>query len=167
MKIKPAQEAASGAEFTYATPAGMPTLDPAIAEYESATPEDQTRMLSQLVCEVYENAPLPVRGLLLDKLLRPIGVLSLVTLAGGIFAKIRFRSALQAAPLRIEDIEIVGTRDVLALVDRVQQASDGAMDGLNYIIATSPVLARSAAAYVLSMVLIKSSRVKRVDDFDA
>lgn len=56
-----------------------------------------------------------------------------------------------------EDVQVIGTRDVFALADRVQQERRGAIDGLRDVIATSPVLASSSAAYVLSMVLIKDA----------
>ena len=94
-------------------------------------------------------------------------MIALVSIAGGIFAKIRFRHGMQDAPLKLEDVRNVSTADVLALVDRVQQASGSAMQSLGNVIASSPVLASSAAASALLMVLIKSGRAKRLDDFDA
>lgn len=139
----------------------------AVVLYEAAPAATRTRMLTELVGQVYESAPLAVRGLLLEKLLRPLGALGLVTVAGGIFAKIRFRSGWEDSPLRLEDVKSVSTPDVLALVDRVQQASTGAIYGLGKVIAASPVLASSAAASVLLVLLIRSGRGKRSEDFDA
>jgi hypothetical protein len=46
-----------------------------------------------LVARVYESAPFAERGHLLEPLLRPLGVLSLLGIAGGVFASVRFRSA--------------------------------------------------------------------------
>ena len=42
--------------------------------------------IPELVAAVYEAAPAVERGRLLEELLRPLGVLSLVAVAGGVFA---------------------------------------------------------------------------------
>lgn len=148
-------------------PGTNPLEQALVTEYESAPGAVRNRMLAQLVGQVYENAPLPVRGQLLDRLLRPIGVLGLATVAGGIFAGIRFRSRWLGAPPRIEDVEQVRTSDVLALVDRAQEAGADALHGLANVITASPVLAGSTAASLLLVVLLRSARSRQPDDFDA
>ena len=146
---------------------GFPAPALVVADYDLATPVVRSRMLAQLVGQVYENASLPVRGLLLQKLLQPMGILALVSVAGGIFAKIRLRSGLQEAPLRLEDVRNVSTSDVLALVERAQDAGSGALHGLGEVIVGSPVLASSAAASLLLMLLVNARRARRNDDLDA
>lgn len=106
------------------------------------TPHRLPSLLTQLVGQVYESASPAVRGLLLEKLLRPMGVLALVSVAGGIFAKIRLRGGLQAAPLGLDDVKSVSTSDVLALAERVQLASAIAIHAVSDVIANSPMLAR-------------------------
>jgi hypothetical protein len=50
------------------------------------------RSIPQLVGEIYESASPSERSSLLVPLLRPLGVLSLLGVANGIFASVRFRS---------------------------------------------------------------------------
>ncbi|MDO8457984.1 MAG: hypothetical protein Q7T07_13860, partial [Burkholderiaceae bacterium] len=85
--------------------------------------------IAQLVAQVYETAPPAVRSRLLEHLLRPLGVLSLVAIADGIFAKIRFRSGWPDLHVRFEDAKNVQASDVVALVERVQLVSVESLDG--------------------------------------
>ena len=151
-----------------ATPAS-PTPELALPElvsqvYDTAPAAVRSRMLTQLVAQVYEAAPLPLRGRLLEQLLRPLGVLSLVAVANGMFAKIRFRSGWPEAQVRLEDAQAVQPSDVMALVDHVQQVSMDALHGVARMVGGSPVLASSAAAAVLVSVLLKRARQRRAAD---
>lgn len=120
--------------------------------------------IPQLVGEVFDAAPLAERKRLIGYLMRPLGVLSLVAVANGIFAKARFRSTWPDMQLRLEDVSNVQPSDVVALVDRVQQVSVEAVDGLAQLLAASPVLSGSAAAAVLVAVLLQRSRSRRAGD---
>jgi hypothetical protein len=125
--------------------------------------------VAHLVGQVYEDAPPPERSHLLEQLLRPLGVLSLVAVADGIFAAVRFRSVRSGwndIQVRAEDIQNVSAREVIELVNHVQQVSAEAVDGLAQIISTSPVLAGSAAAVVLAALLVKRARSKRLSEGD-
>ena len=84
--------------------------------------------VSQLVGEVYAAAPAPDRSRLLAYLFKPLGVLALVTIADGIFAKIRFGGGWPDLHVRMDDVNRVQPGDVTALVDRVQQKSRGPED---------------------------------------
>ena len=98
----------------------------------SSTPLDpaawQTNDMSvgQLVAEVYASSPAPLRSRLLAFLLRPLGVLALVAIADGIFAKIRFRSGWPDPQVALEDANRVQPGDIAALVERV--GADRAVD---------------------------------------
>ena len=141
--------------------------DLTLASYESAPLEAQNRLLTQLVGKVYEDAPISDRSRLLEALIRPMGVISLMTVANGLFAKIKFRSAhWQTWPANLEDIQSVGTGDVLALVDKVQQVTSDVITGLADVVASSPALTSSAAASVLLIMLLRARRAKRIDDLD-
>jgi hypothetical protein len=120
--------------------------------------------IAQLVAQVYETAPLAERSRLLEHLLRPLGVLSLVAVADGIFAKIRFRSGWPEMNIRFEDAQNVQASDVIALVDRVQQVSVETLDRLAKIVVASPVLASSAAAAFLVTVLMQHARTRGNSD---
>lgn len=123
--------------------------------------------IAQLVGQVYEIAPPAVRSRLLEHLLMPLGVLSLVAIANGIFAKIRFRGGWPDVHVRLEDAQNVQASDVITLVSHVQQVSVHAVDGLADMLASSPVLMGSAAAALLVTVLMQRVRTRRADDLEA
>jgi hypothetical protein len=128
--------------------------------------------IAQLVGQVYESAPPAERGRLLEHLLRPLGVLSLVAVANGIFAKIRFRSGWPDIHVQLEDAQNVQTSDVITLVNHVQQVSIHAVDGLANLLAASPAMTGSAAAALLATLLLQRARTRRagdgeIDDFSA
>src|SRR3990167_4428781 len=121
--------------------------------------------IAQLVGEVYEFAPPAERRRLLEHLLRPLGVLSLVAVANGIFASIRFRSGWPDMHVRAEDAQAVQVGDVVTLVNHVQQVSMHAVDGLADMLAASPVMAGSGAAALLMSLLVQRSRNRRAGDY--
>jgi hypothetical protein len=124
--------------------------EPAMLSTEPTIPE--------LVAAVYEAAPAVERGHLLEQLLRPLGMLSLVAIADGIFAKIRFRSGWQDLSVRLDDIQNVRAAHVIALVDHAQQVSIETVDGLAQMLVASPALSGTAAAAVLVALLLKRAR---------
>jgi len=133
---------------------------------ESASSVVRSRMLTQLVVSAFESASPLVRRHLLQRLLRPLGVLSLAAVAGGIFAKIPFRSNWRNVQVQIEDVQNVSPNDLIALVDHVQQVSVEAVTGVAQVIAASPWMAGSAVAAVLVTVLLRHSRVGRSESDD-
>ena len=132
--------------------------------YESAPPEVQDRMLAQLVGKVYETAPVTLQSSLLEHLMRPLGVLALVSIANGIFAKIRLRSSWPDMRVQMVDAQNVQASDVIALVDRVQQVSVEALDGVAQMLVASPMMASSAVTAVLVAVLINRARTRVASD---
>jgi len=121
----------------------------------------------QLVGQVYEAAPAADRSRMLEQLLRPLGVLALVAVADGIFAKIRFRGGWPELHVRLEDAQNVRMSDVVALVDYVQQVSAPAVDGLAQMLAVTPMMATSAAAGLLLTLLVQRARSRRPDEPEA
>lgn len=120
--------------------------------------------IAQLVGQVYAIAPPTVRTRLLEHLLRPLGVLSLVAVANGIFASIRFRSGWPDLHVNVEDAQNVQPGDVITLVSHVQQVSIHAVNGLADMLATSPVMTGSAAAALLVTLLVQRSHNRRAED---
>ena len=120
--------------------------------------------IPRLVAQVYANAPVPVRATLLAQMIKPLGVLALVAIANGVFAKIRFKSGWPDARIGLDDIQQVQPDDVLALADRLQQVSHSAFDGLARILATNPVLTGSATAAVLLTLLLKRAQQRQHSD---
>ena len=111
--------------------------------------------IPELVAAVYESAPAPERGHVLEQLLRPLSVLSLVAIADGIFAKIRLRSGWQPLIVRLDDIQGVGANDIVALVDYVQQVSIEAVESLAQTLQASPVMADSMAVALLGAAVLR------------
>lgn len=132
--------------------------------YESAPPAVKSRMLSELVGSVYATAPPVEKTRLVAHLMKPLGILSLVTVANGVFASIRFRGASNDFPVGIDDVQNVQASDVIALASYAQQVSMQAVNGLAEILVTSPAMMTSAAALLLVQILIRQSRKRRVND---
>jgi hypothetical protein len=129
--------------------------------YDAAPAAVQERMVSQLVGKIYETAPVTVRSKLILHLMKPLGVLSLVAVADGIFAKIRFRSGWPEVQVLPDDVKNVEPQDVVALTHYAQQVSVHVLDGLARVVMGSPVLATSAAAALLVHILVQRSRADR------
>jgi len=122
--------------------------------------------ISQLVAEVYESASPALRSRLLEQLLRPLGVLSLVAVANGIFADICFHSGWPDMHIQIKDAQKVQASDVAALVDRVQQVSGDSINGLARMLSASPMMTCSAATVLLVTILMQRARTRREGDDD-
>ena len=136
-------------------------LMPPLAHIDGSVSEAE---IAQLVGQVYAIAPPTMRTRLLEHLLKPLGVLSIVAVANGIFASIRFRSSSPDLHVRLEDTQNVQPSDVITLVNHVQQVSIHAVDGLADMLATSPVMTGSAAAVLLMALLVQRSRNRRAED---
>ncbi len=122
--------------------------------------------IAQLVGEVYAAAPPAERRRLLAHLIKPLGILSLMAVANGIFASIRFRSGLADMAVPLEDVQNVQVGDVITLATRVQQVSLQALDGLTQVVSNSPALMGSAAAAVLLTVLVQRARNRHAIEAD-
>lgn len=120
--------------------------------------------IAQLVGQVYAIAPPTIRKRLLEHLLKPLGVLSLVAIANGIFARILFRNGSPDLSVRMEDAQNVQPGDVITLVNHVQQVSVHAVDGLADMLSSSPMMTGSAAAVLLVTLLMQRSRNRRAED---
>jgi hypothetical protein len=75
---------------------------------------------------------------MLEHLLKPLGILALVGVCNGIFAKIGFRSGWNNLHIQPEDTQMVQGIDVSSLARYVQQANADAINGLASMLTTSP-----------------------------
>lgn len=132
-------------------PAGS-TARPALPAREAAIP--------QWVAEVYEAANAAERSALIAQLMRPLGLLSLVAVADGVFAKIRLRSGWQQLNIRLEDLHHVRAAHVVALVEHAQEVNVEAVDGLAQLLAAWPRLSGSAAAMLLVSALVQRASAR-------
>lgn len=130
---------------------------------------DASVALPVLVGEIYQSANPVERGRLLEHLLKPLGILALVAIANGIFARLTFVNGWSRLSIRPEDTQFIDPQDVVTLASRVEQVSVYAMDGLSQIVGSSPLLAGSTAAAMLLAILAKQRVSKTsisVNDFD-
>lgn len=123
--------------------------------YDASPPKTRSRMLNLLVGRAYAASPLGVRKSLLEQLIRSVGVLGLVTVAGGVFAKIRLRGSWPDIAVRLDDLQEIQTSDVIALVDYVQQVSAGALTHAVQLMASNPALTSSGAMAVLMSIMLQ------------
>lgn len=80
-----------------------------------------TSHLAPRVAELYELASPPERVTLLNRLLRPVGPLALVTIAAGAFATLLPGARWREAEVSMDDTRRVGSAQVLALAIYVEQ----------------------------------------------
>ncbi len=139
----------------------LPVTDLVVDVFESSPPSDKARILNQLIGRAYETAPTPVRQTLLEKLLRPLGPLGLVSVAGGLFATLRFRDGWANLAVQPEDVQRISPADVIALAGYVQQVSWSALLEAAKVAAGSPAMAGSGVAAVLTTLLIHHSIDRR------
>ena len=66
--------------------------------------------------------------------------------------------------VRVEDLQQVGTHDVVSLVERVQLAGSQLLDGLAQTLAGSPALATTAAAGILIVLLTRRAAERRSNE---
>ena len=129
--------------------------------YDSSPPKVKNRMLNLLVGRAYEASPLQLRKSLLEQLIRSVGVLGLVSVAGGVFAKIRLRGGWPDIAVRLDDLQDIRTADVVALVDYVQQVSTGALAHAVQLLASNPALTSSSAMAVLMSIMLHRAPDRR------
>ena len=120
-------------------------------------------LVEHVVAEVTE------RSRMLEQLLKPLGVMSLMGVAHGLFANLRFRGNPTDFHVRPEDALNVQANDISALVYHAQQFNVDAVDGLAQVLSASPLSTGSAAAAMLIAILMRRVRARRerVDNTDA
>ena len=144
-----------------------PDHTPPPADTPAMTPA--TDPVPALVAQVYAEAPPALRTRLIETLLRPLSLLSLVAVANGVFAKLALGQGWPRFKLSTDEAHRIDANDVIALVNHVQQVSATAVDELTRIIGSSPVLSSSAAAAMLLTLLTKRALQRPpepADDFD-
>jgi hypothetical protein len=116
-----------------------PHDNPSPVAWDASGREASDISVAELIGQAYASASETQRGLLLEELLRPLSVLSLMAVADGIFAKVRFRAGWPDPHVRSADIECVRADDVIALVEHVQRISGEVIAGWVEMVAQSAV----------------------------
>ena len=95
--------------------------------------------IPELVSQVYQQAPMPLRPRLLECLLRPVGPLALVAIAAGAFRRFLYRLRRNAMPISIEDAARITADHVLELARYVEQSSPDVLLKFAALIAAHPL----------------------------
>ena len=114
--------------------------------------------ISHQVGEVYEVAPIEIRIKMVEHLLLSIGVLPLVAVAKGVFAKIRFRGTCRELNIKPDDIAQVSSSHVIALVEYVHQVNEAALDGVGKMLREVHIIERTQALSRLIEALASRAR---------
>ncbi len=119
---------------------------------ESERSADGGQRFARLLGRLYEEGSTAARRRLLEELLRPMSTFALIGVANGLFARIKARSAeWQPFQLRDEDIAMVDTRDVVALVEHAVAGNAHTTATLTATVRNTAELAHLAAAHALPM----------------
>jgi hypothetical protein len=91
------------------------------SQAEASVGAMDTTDLAPRLAALYEQATPPERVNLLNRLLRPVGPLALVTIAAGAFACLLPDLRWREAEVSLDDVRRVGSVQVLALAAYVEQ----------------------------------------------
>ena len=138
--------------------ADIPMEQLIVEVYADATPAEKNRMIAQLIGRVYEKATLAERCSILEQLLQPLGLLSLIAVANGSFAKLRLRGEWQRLHVTLEDAQSVKVSEVIALADYVQQVNLDTIRQLAQMLVAPQMKTASTATAVLRTVLLRPTQ---------
>jgi hypothetical protein len=113
----------------------------------------------ELVSAVYQEAAAPLRIRLLEYLVRPLGPLALVAIAGGAFAHLLYRLRRNATTISPNDANRVTSEQVLELTNYVEQCSPDALLRIGALLADRQldVVTLSGTALLTALGLEKSN----------
>lgn len=98
-----------------------------------------TRMrLPELIAAAYRNATASLRVQILERLLRPVGLLGLMSLAAGAFAEFLRRGDYRGLVILPEDVAGISTDHVVELVHYVEQRSPETFQMIVQLLADNP-----------------------------
>jgi hypothetical protein len=114
--------------------------------------------LPELLGRVYADATPDAKTRILSELIRPLGLLSLVAVAGGAFAPIRLRNGWRDVHVRLDDALQASPADVMALTAHVAQVSIETIENIAQWLVNNPLVVGSAAVLLLLQALSRRGR---------
>jgi hypothetical protein len=118
----------------------------------------------RLVARVYGDASLEMQRDILLSVAQPLGVLSLVAVANGVFSKVFFRDSDLTPNISLEQVSSIALTDVWTLIDFAYQVSGDAFNGLAQLIPASPSVAATASALLLLTWIAQRKKRRRCTD---
>lgn len=111
---------------------------------------ERSQAVSKLIGNTFETARPSDRGVMLDYLLGSVGVLSLATIANGVFLNRRLGSAMTDSWLAATESAPIEARDMHDLAQRVQQIDAQAIDELVHVFNSLPLSTTSPLGAILA-----------------
>ena len=106
-------------------------------------------LLPLWVAGLYREAQAGLRAQLLERLLRPMGLLGLVAVAGGVFAALRQRHGWTSAEVTVEDTASVSADHVFQLVCYLQERTPQALGALSDLLSSQPAALATVSGALL------------------
>jgi hypothetical protein len=111
--------------------------------------------IPELVSQVYDQAPAPMRAQLLETLLTPVGPLALLAIGAGAFSRFLYRLQGEASPISLDEVGRVTSEHVLELARYVEQCDPHVLSRIGSLIANTPLgvatLSGSALLFALKV----------------
>jgi hypothetical protein len=120
--------------------------------------EGQQALVPLYVAGVYREAPEGFRAELIACLMRPMGALGLVAVAGGVFAAVRQRHGWSQLQVTLEDAARISADQVLELAAYVQQTAPEVFGQVSELVVRQPAVAGGLSAVLLLQLLRKARR---------
>jgi hypothetical protein len=105
------------------------------------------------VSGVYREAPPTLRAQLIECLMRPVGALGLVAVAGGVFAALRQRHGWQTLQVTLDDATRISADQVMELALYLQQAAPEVFRQVADMVADQPLGVSGLSAVLLLQLL--------------
>ena len=116
-----------------------------------------------LVKQVYRAAPMEIQRKILNTVVRQLGILSLVAVANGIFARAAIQWPQAAPNIPLDQVPSIKIEDVWELLDFAYQVSSDVFDGLTQLIVASPKIANTASGLLLVAWIAKRRKYRHFE----
>lgn len=124
-------------------------------------PDRQTKpavLVPLYVSGVFREAPATFRAQLIETLMRPMGALGLVAVAGGVFAAVRQRHGWARLQVTLDDVARISADQVQELSAYLQQTAPEVFRQVAELVSSQPAVAGGLSAILLLQVLHATRR---------
>lgn len=120
---------------------------------ETDQPAPPAVLVPLYVSGVFREAPATFRAQLIETLMRPMGALGLVAVAGGVFAAVRQRHGWARLHVSLDDAARISADQVQELSAYLQQAAPEVFRQVADLVSSQPAVAGGLSAILLLHVL--------------